>query len=242
MDCNTASYEPFVVPGLSTSSSSSSPPTSPTSSSQEAVTPTEHPAPTRSESKSEEIRGNSSHGPAETESPNKNEDNEEVRGNSSHDLPEWLREFRHGLVDESVPEHRDAFSSHEVPSKFRAKVASGKHSIFTHFPKDRNSDCWKTQITRASCRKRTGTVVLRAQFFGDLVTADHQVLSEGCESRHNHRYAVVVQDLATQWIQSYPCKTKNFPGNTKELTQFFGADEETKSHLHRQFFGIRQSL
>ena len=37
------------------------------------------------------------------------------------------------------------------------------------------------------------------------ITADHKVLSEGCESRDNHRYAVVVQDLATQWIQSYPC-------------------------------------
>ena len=33
-------------------------------------------------------------------------------------------------------------------------------------------------------------------------------LSDSCESRNNHRYAVVVQDKATQWIQSYPCKTK----------------------------------
>ena len=48
--CNTANYAPFVVPGLSTSSSSSSSPTSRTSSSQEAVTSTEHPASTRSES------------------------------------------------------------------------------------------------------------------------------------------------------------------------------------------------
>ena len=37
---------------------------------------------------------------------------------------------------------------------------------------------------------------------GHLITANHKVLSEGCESRNNHRYAVVVQDLATQWIQS----------------------------------------
>ena len=28
--------------------------------------------------------------------------------------------------------------------------------------------------------------------------ADHKVLGEDCGSRHNHRYAVVVQDLATQ--------------------------------------------
>ena len=46
------------------------------------MTPTEHPAATRSESMSEE-----------------------VQGNLSHDLPEWLQEFMHGLADESVPEH-----------------------------------------------------------------------------------------------------------------------------------------
>ena len=86
---------------------------------------------------SEEVQGNSSHGPAETENPNKNDDNEEVRGNLSHDLPEWPQEFKENLVDESVPKHRDASSSsHELPSEPRAKVASGKHSIFTHFPKD----------------------------------------------------------------------------------------------------------
>ena len=43
---------------------------------------------------------------------------------------------------------------------------------------------------------------------GALLTADHKVLSDNCDSRNNHRYAVVVQDLATQWIQSYPCKQK----------------------------------
>ena len=47
-----------------------------------------------------------------------------------------------------------------------------------------------------------------------LITADQKVLSENCESRNNHRYAIVVQDLATQWIQSYPCKT-----NTSQETQ-----------------------
>ena len=58
-------------------------------------------------------------------------------------------------------------------------------------------------ITRALCTRRSGTVVLRADKFGDLVTADHKALGEGSESRNDHRYAVVVQDLATQWIQSY---------------------------------------
>ena len=114
-------------------------------------------------------------------------------------------------MDESVPAHRDAPGSfsRESSSDPQGKVVSGKHRIHTHFPKDRNCDiCLRTKITRASCRRRTGTVVPRAEIFGDLITADHKVHNEGCESRNNHRYAVVVQDLATQWLQSYPCETK----------------------------------
>ena len=115
---------------------------------------------------------------------------------------------KNNLVDESVSEHRDASSScHELPSGPRGKVVSGKHINFIHFSKDRNRYLLETKITRVSCRKRTDTVVPRAGNFGDLITADHQVLSEGCESGNNHRYAVVVQDLVTQWIQSHPCKT-----------------------------------
>ena len=90
-------------------------------------------------------------------------------------------EFKHGLTDESVPEHRDASSSsHELPFAAASKVVPSKHNIFTHFPKDRNCDiCLKTKITRASCRRRTGTVVPRAENVGDLTTADHEILSEG---------------------------------------------------------------
>ena len=52
IDCNTANYVLFVVPGLSTSSTSSSS-TSPTSSSQETLTDTEIPATRRSGSTDE---------------------------------------------------------------------------------------------------------------------------------------------------------------------------------------------
>ena len=71
--CNTAKYVPLVVPGLSTGSSSSAAPASPTSLPQEAVTPTQHPASTRSESTSgiERARGDPSRGPAESENPTK---------------------------------------------------------------------------------------------------------------------------------------------------------------------------
>ena len=90
--------------------------------------------------------------------------------------------------------------------------------------------CLKTKITRASCRRRIGGAVPRAENFGDLVTADHKILSEGSESRNNHRNAVVVQDLATQWLQSYPYKTKTSKETHKEPNEVPGADEETKSH------------
>ena len=59
----------------------------------------------------DEVRRDSSRGPAETENPNKNDDNEEVRGDPLRDLPAWLEEFKENLVDESVPEPRDASSS-----------------------------------------------------------------------------------------------------------------------------------
>ena len=129
------------------------------------------------------------------------------------EIPEWLQEFRENLVDDAILERRDshASSSHEVssePTSTRSEYL-GKHSVYTRFPEDRNCEiCQRTKITRVPCRRRNGGAVPRAENFGDLITADHKVLSESCESRKNHRYAIVLQDLATQWIQSYPCKTK----------------------------------
>ena len=127
-----------------------------------------------------------------------------------------------------------ASSSHEVSLEptIKRREDLGKHSVYTHFPKDRNCEiCKRTKITRAPCRRRNGEAAPRAANFGDLITADHKVLSDNCESRNNHRYAVVVQDLATQWIQAYPCKTKlhkkpreacksswNLRGNQKSFT------------------------
>ena len=175
----------------------------------------------------------------------KNEGHEEVQSDLLHELPDWQQEFRENLVDERCPfeprrnpspGHRDtSSSSHELPMESRAKVepGSGKRSVYTHFPNYPNCDtCLRTKITRASCRKRTGTVVPKAENFGELITADHKILSEGSESRNNHRCAVVVQDLATQWLQSYPCQTKTSQETQKSQVKFLEPDEETQSHLH----------
>ena len=71
--CSTENHVPIVVPGLSTISSSSATPTTLTSVPQEAVTPTLHPASTRSESASRTVRRSPSHEPAETENTTKME-------------------------------------------------------------------------------------------------------------------------------------------------------------------------
>ena len=106
---------------------------------------------------------------------------------------------------------------------------SRKHSLYVQFPKDRNCEvCLRTKITKASCRRRTGEAPPRAEKFGDLITADHKVLNEEGESRNSHRYAVVVQDLATQWIQSYPCKTKTSQETEKSLRTFLEPSQKPK--------------
>ena len=136
-------------------------------------------------------------------------------------------------MDDEIPVHGDshASSSHEASLEPIAKRREdlGKHSVYTHFPKDRNCEiCKRTKITRAPCRRRKSGAVPRADNFGDLITADHKVLSEGCESRNNHRYAVVVQDLATQWIQAYPCKTKTSQETQRSLQKFLEPDSNPK--------------
>ena len=141
-------------------------------------------------------------------------------------------------MDDEIPLQggSHASSSHEVyislePTTKRCEDL-GKHNVHTHFPKDRNCEiCKRTKITRAPCRRRNGEAAPRAANFGDLITADHKVLSDNCESRNNHRYAVVVQDLATNGSRHIRAKTKlhkkprevcksswNLRGNQKSFT------------------------
>ena len=77
-------------------------------------------------------------------------------------------------------------------------------------------------------QKCNGEAVPRAYKFGDLITADHKVLSDNCESRNNHRYAVAVQDLATQWIQAYPCKNKTSQETQRSLQKILEPERKPK--------------
>ena len=171
--------------------------------------------------------------PIKIPKPNKKETTIE-RGNPlDSEILEWLQEFRENLVDDEIPLQggSHASSSHEAslePTTKRREDLS-KHNVHTHFPKDRNCEiCKRTKITRAPCRRRNGKAVPRAVNFGILITADHKVLSDNCESRNNHRYAVVVQDLATQWIQAFPCKTKTSQETQRSLQKFLELNRKPK--------------
>ena len=114
-----------------------------------------------------------------------------------------------------------ASSSHGSSLELTRSVELGKHIVHTHFLEDRNCEiCQRTKIARVPCTRRNGEAVPRAANFCDLITADHKVLSEGCESRNKHRHAVVVQDLATQWILAYPCKNKTSQETQRSLQKF----------------------
>ena len=130
------------------------------------------------------------------------------------DLLQWLEELRQNLEDTEVTE--TAHISRDPDSE--------------RSPKDRSCEvCLRIKMTRARCRRRIGEAVLRAEKVGDLMTADHRVFREEGESRNNHRYAVVVQDPATQWIQSCPCGRKLLRKQKRGYTSFWSRRANTES-------------
>ena len=63
------------------------------------------------------------------------------------EIPEWLQELRENLVDDEIPLQggSHASSSHEASLEPTTKRRDdlGKHSVFSHFPKDRNCEIFK---------------------------------------------------------------------------------------------------
>ena len=112
---------------------------------------------------------------------------------------ELLQDFKGNLVDKNVQPNQYSLQLLVMHFQWssRAKVVPGpgKHSIYTHFPKDRLED----ENYKGFLQKTYWYSCGQSGKFGDLIATDHKVLSEGCELPHNHRYVVVAQDLATQW-------------------------------------------
>ena len=194
--CNTENFVPIVVPGLSSSSSASSSTLrtplkqeshSSSSSSSSSSSPTvseiqirEREDATVSDTSPVPVSnsvGDGSGQPDETQAnrtpkTNKKETTIE-RGNPlDSEIPEWPQEFRENLVDDEIPLQggSHASSSHETSLEptIKRREDLGKHSVYTHVPKDRNCEiCQRTKNTRSPCRRRNGEAVPRAENFGD---------------------------------------------------------------------------
>ena len=148
------------------------------------------------------------------------------------EIPEWLQEFRENLVGDEIPEHRDshASSSHEVSLEptIRRRADLGKHSVYTHLPKDRNCEiCKRTKIIRAPCRRRNGGAVPRAENFGDLITADHKVLTMA-----NLETNIDMQSWCRTWPLSgssrIRAKTKTSQETRRSFPKFLEPDRNPK--------------
>ena len=79
--------------------------------------------------------------------------------------------------------------------------------------------------------------ILRAEKYVDLTTAEHKS-STKCESRNNHRYAVVVQS-SRHLVESV--SNQNFTGDGEEFTKVPEAVAEDKS-LVKNVLGIIRQL
>ena len=229
INCNISKYVPFVVPGLSTSSSASSSPVSSTPSSQDTVVNTENPATERSEIMSEESRWNPSHESAQTENQRKmtTTKNYEViyykmcqNGYRVSKRIQWIRLFsRINILPALLMNYQWGREQKVVPGP-------GKHSIKTHFPKDRNCDiCLKTKINKDLLQK-TSWYSRKNWWFNDYGSQSpwwrmwvSTWSSICCGGTRFGNSAVTILHM----------QNKNFSGNPEEPTEVPGADEEPKA-------------
>ena len=160
--CNTENFVPIVVPGSSSSSSGSSstsktPPKQESHSSSSSSSSSSSPTVSEIQIREREDEINSDISPVQVStsvddrSGQPDETTIERGYPLDSEIPEWLQEFRENLVDEEIPVHGDsqASSSHEASLEptFKRREDLGKHSVYTHFPKDRNCEiCKRTKL------------------------------------------------------------------------------------------------
>ena len=118
-----------------------------------------------------------------------------------------------------------------VKSKY-AKAPSARHNLYTHFPADPDCEiCKMTKITKAPCK--AGAIpepdgLPPARKFGDRLTADHKTLIGDQASRGGARYALIIQDEYTRWIQAFATKTRSYPEVMQAFRRFMPMDQQPK--------------
>ena len=163
--CKTDNFVPLVVQGLSAKSGSVSSSTSPSQDSlrREVETATANSKRFAASSssgslleRSDELAPRNWCDHPKTQNKNKKRDDRKNSDDPLADHLEWLEEFKKIWWTELLA---SAHSSQNSDLEHSTKVSTTprKHSIYTHFPKDRNCEvCLRTNMTRTPCRRRTG--------------------------------------------------------------------------------------
>ena len=124
--------------------------------------------------------------------------------------------------------------------------------------KNKNCDiCLRTKIYKGSVQKTYWYRVVPQcrKFWWFDYSRSQKFLSEGCESRHNHRYAVVVQDFGYSMDPVVSVQNKNFSGNpegpqkyvlavfmTRDVEGLGSMKDEDQSDVVHHFLNCTASL
>ena len=134
-----------------------------------------------------------------------------------------IREVTRKLQRTVAEELRQTATEKVFPNGWRTSQRTSRSQKYLH-----PQEILMTQIRNVL--QRGITEALEQKSFSDLITADHKVVNEDCESRNNHRCAVVVQ-LATQLVATTPVSKKKTSQETEEsLRKILEPSEKPKVH------------
>ena len=101
-----------------------------------------------------------------------------------------------------------------------------------------------TNTRRAPCKAGTDPEpdgLPPAKQFGDRLTADHKTLMDDQASRGGARYALVIQDEHTRWIQAYATKSRCYPEVVQAFKKIYANGPQAEARLPRQRTGANKS-
>ena len=222
--CNAESYVPIVVPGLSNGLSSSSASTSSTSEPQDSMRDGSTPCPAITQSRSKRSWALGDQWRDSEEAKNKKRRHRWSTGKPvawSAGMVGGIHWWSDGTRSFCTKWRTHKHLSWTASSGTSDESDIGQAQHFYAFPeRPKVRSLQEDQIYKGPSQKTHWQIkYLEQKILGDLITAWSSQWGM-CESRHNHRYAVVMQDLASQWLQSYPCKTESSEETEKSLQKF----------------------
>ena len=201
IQCNSENFVPIVVPGLSTSSCSSLPSSTSMTPSRQEI---DHPK------SSSSLVYLTTHDIFNTNKAGNWSSQVFLKPRLPHH-PWHLQLCQANVWIDKNGETRTGWIT--IPQSCHVNVWKGKNRE-TRALLTRQKSCWLNQPQTPNQIK----IRITSEYGETRVNPTFRVVNL------NHRYAVVVQDLATQWIQSYQCKTKTSQEIQRSLQKFLGPD------------------